>query len=87
MKLKILASLIFLLTLTPLVNSNEINCNQFEKLSAKFLECKANELKEKTSKKVESSKEKFENSSIKDKLKKFKSSKTLTDLIKNQYVI
>ena len=83
MKLKILLSSIFLLTLTSLVYSNDINCDEFDKLSAKFLECKANVLKEKTSKKVEESKEKFENSSIKEKLKKFKSSKTLTDLIKN----
>ena len=83
MKVKILLSSIFLITLTSLVYSNELDCNQFDKLSTKFLECKANELKEKTSQKVEQNKEKFENSSIKDKLKKFKSSKTLTDLVKN----
>jgi len=83
MKLKILFIIITLFSLTTLANSNEVGCDQFDKLSAKFLECKANELKEKTSQKVVSSKEKFENSSIKDKLKKFKSSKTLTDLIKN----
>ena len=87
MKLKIFLSSIILSTITSSVSSNEVNCDQFDKLSAKFLECKANELKEKTSQKVVSSKEKFENSSIKDKLKKFKSSKTLTDLIKNQHVI
>ena len=87
MKLKILFIIITLFSLTTLANSNEVGCDQFDKLSAKFLECKANELKEKTSQKVVSSKEKFENSSIKDKLKKFKSSKTLTDLIKNQHVI
>ena len=83
MKLKIFLSIISLFSITSLANSNEMSCDQFDKLSAKFLECKANELKEKTSQKVESSKEKFENSSIKDKLKKFKSSKTLTDLIIN----
>ena len=83
MKLKILLSSIFLLTFTSLVYSNDINCDEFDKLSAKFLECKASVLKEKTSKKVEESKEKFENSSIKEKLKTFKSSKTLTDLVKN----
>ena len=83
MKLKILLHSIILLIITSSVSSNEVNCNQFDKLSAKFLECKANELKEKTSQKVKNSKEKFESSSIKDKLKKFKSSKTLTDLINN----
>ena len=83
MKLKILFIIISLFSFTLLANSNEVGCDQFDKLSAKFLECKANELKEKTNQKVESSKEKFENSTVKDKLKKFKSSKTLTDLIKN----
>jgi len=82
MKLKILLSSILLLKLTSIVYSSEKNCDQFDKLSAKFLECKANELKKKTSQKVEKNKEKFENSSIKEKLKKFKSSKTLADLIK-----
>ena len=65
MKLKIFLSIISLFSITALANSNEMSCDQFDKLSAKFLECKANELKEKTSQKVESSKEKFENSSIK----------------------
>ena len=83
MKLKILFIIISLFSFTLLANSNEVGCDQFDKLSAKFLECKANELKKKASQKVEISKEKFENSSIKDKLKKFKSSKTLSDLIKN----
>ena len=83
MKLKILFIMITLFSFTTLVNSTEVGYEQFDKLSTKFLECKANELKEKTSQKVEQNKEKFENSSIKDKLKKFKSSKTLTDLIKN----
>ena len=76
-------TIISLFSITSLANSNEVSCDQFDKLSAKFLECKANELKEKTSQKVNNSKKKFENSSIKDKLQKFKSSKTLTDLIKN----
>ena len=83
MKLKVLLTIISLFSITSLANSNEVSCDQFDKLSAKFLECKANELKEKTSQKVNNSKKKFENSSIKDKLQKFKSSKTLTDLIKN----
>ena len=63
--------------------SDEIDCNQFKKLSAKYIECNANKLKEKTKKKVELEKDKFEKSGAKDKLKKFKNSKTLSDLIKN----
>ena len=58
------------------------DCNQFEKLSAKYIECNANKLKTKTIEKVEVGKEKIENSGIKDKLNKFKDSKTLKDLIK-----
>ena len=43
---------------------------------------KANELKLKTGEKVDIGKEKIESSGVKDKLKKFKDSKTLSDLIK-----
>jgi|TARA_B100001093_G_scaffold511303_1_gene578877 hypothetical protein len=63
--------------------ADELDCNQFKKLSAKYIECNANKLKNKTNEKVKISKEKFEKSGIKDKLKKFKESKTLTDLIKD----
>ena len=52
MKLKILFIMITLFSFTTLVNSNEVGCDQFDKLSAKFLECKANELKKKTSQKT-----------------------------------
>ena len=52
-----------------------------------FADKKANELKVKTNKKATELKaktdEKLETSGLKDKLKKFKDSKTLTDLIKD----
>ena len=64
-------------------NSDELDCNKFEKMSAKYLECNAKKLKDKTIEKVEIGKDKMEKSGIKDKLKKFKSSKTLSDIIKN----
>ena len=69
---------IFLITflLNKPVLSLENDCNQFKKLSAKYIECKANELKETSTKKIE-------DSGIKDKIKKFKDSKTLTDLVKD----
>ena len=83
MKYKIILSLItFLVYFTPSF-SDEIDCTQFKKLSAKYIECNAAKLKEKTNEKVKSSKEKFEKSGITDKFKKFKESKTLSDLIKN----
>ena len=83
MKSKIIIPLITLLIcLTPSL-SNEIDCTQFKKLSAKYIECNAAKLKEKTSEKVKSGKEKLEKSGIKDKIKKIKESKTLSDLIKD----
>ena len=65
------------------VISLEKDCNQFQKFSAKYIECKARNLKEKTNKKVSESKINFENTGIKEKIKNFKDSKTLKDLIKN----
>ena len=75
-------SIILIFFIIP-AKSDEIDCNQFKKLSAKYIECNANKLKEKTKKKVELEKDKFEKSGANDKLKKFKNSKTLSDLIKN----
>tara|TARA_B100001057_G_scaffold191287_1_gene192206 strand:- start:299 stop:550 length:252 start_codon:yes stop_codon:yes gene_type:complete len=83
MKLKIISLFIILLLFFLPANSNEIDCTEFKKLSAKYIECNAKKLKEKTNKKVDLGKEKFEKSGIKDKFKKFKNSKTLSDLIKN----
>ena len=65
------------------VLSNEIDCSKFKKLSAKYIECNATKLKEKTNTKVKIINKKFEKSAIKDKFKKFKDSKTLTDLTKD----
>ena len=83
MKYRIVFPLIALLVYFTPSLSNEIDCTQFKKLSAKYIECNATKLKEKTNEKVESGKEKFEKSGIKDKFQKFKESKTLSDLIKN----
>ena len=44
-------SIILLFFIIP-VKSDEIDCNQFKKLSAKYIECNANKLKEKTKKKL-----------------------------------
>ena len=73
--------LIFILSIVyynPLI-SDEIDCNQFEKLSAKYIECNAKKLKKKASDKVEVSKKKIKESGIKDKFLKFKNKKTLLD--------
>ena len=78
-------TIVFLISFfaTSSSNSDELDCNKFEKMSAKYLECNAKKLKDKTVEKVEIGKDKMEKSGIKDKLKKFKGSKTLSDLIKN----
>tara|TARA_Y100000992_G_C21128443_1_gene425382 strand:+ start:464 stop:712 length:249 start_codon:yes stop_codon:yes gene_type:complete len=78
-----LSILIFIFLICNKVYSNEIDCSKFKKLSAKYLECNANKLKNKTGKTFKKGKKKYENSGIKDKLKSFKDSKTLKDLIKN----
>ena len=83
MKYKIILPLITLLMYFTPSFSDEIDCAQFKKLSAKYIECNAAKLKEKTNEKVKSGKEKLEKSGITDKFKKLKESKTLSDLIKN----
>ena len=98
MKLKIIFYIIIIFIFSNVVFSTEIDCTKFKKMSAKYIECnakkfknktdlKANELKAKTNQKANELKvktnEKLENSGLKDKLKKFKDSKTLTDLIKD----
>ena len=73
--------LILIIFLKP-AYSEETDCSKFDKLSAKYVECNAKKLKTKTIEKVEIGKDKMESSGINDKIKKFKNSKTLSDLIK-----
>ena len=73
--------LILIIFLKP-AYAEEINCNKLNKLSVKYIECNAKKLKTKTIEKVEIGKDKMESSGINDKIKKFKNSKTLSDLIK-----
>ena len=83
MKSKIVVFIFMFILFNNKVFSLEKDCNQFKKLSAKYIECNARNLKEKTNKKVSESKIKLENTGIKEKIKNFKDSNTLTDLIKN----
>ena len=77
MKFKLLIKILICLLFFPIVHATENECEQFEKLSAKYIECNANKLKDKTSNKIKESKENFEKSEIKEKFNKFKSKKTL----------
>ena len=83
--------LVFLITFfISLSNSaaEEIDCSQFDKLSAKYVECSALKLKEKskdlkntTVDKIDESKKKFDGSKLKENLIKFKKSKSLSEFI------
>ena len=83
MKIKIILFLLISLIINFSSFADVNDCTQFKKLSAKYIECNAKKLKDKTNEKVKISKEKFEKSGIKDKFKKFKEKKTLADLIKD----
>ena len=64
-------------------SSSETDCSQFKKLSAKYIECNAKKLKKSSTKKVNVGKKKFQDSGLGDKLKKFKNSKTLSEVVKD----
>tara|TARA_B100000787_G_C16113465_1_gene259179 strand:+ start:378 stop:683 length:306 start_codon:yes stop_codon:yes gene_type:complete len=99
MKKIVFIILIISISATTNLLANEINCSQFEKISAKYLECKARnlkkqskdlklkvtagteELKKKITMNTEYSKRKFNKFALKEKLIKFKKSKTLTDFM------
>ena len=79
--------------------AEKIDCNQFEKVSAKYIECSAKnlkgksselklkvtvgaeELKQKITTNAKSGKKKFDKLNLKEKLVKFKNSKTLTEFM------
>ena len=82
MKFKFNLILLILIIFLKPAFAEEIDCNKFDKLSAKYIECSAKKLKTKTIEKVEIGKDKIESSGIKDKIKKLKNSETLSDLIK-----
>ena len=76
MKIKIVLFLLISLIINFPSFANDNDCTQFKKLSAKYIECKTNN-------KLKLGKKKFEDSDMKNKIDKFKGSKTLSDLIKN----
>ena len=79
--------------------AKKIDCTQFNKVSAKYLECSTKNIKEKSSElklkvivgakefkekittSAKNSKTKFNKSSLKEKLVKFKNSKSLTEFM------
>ena len=99
MKKIIFTTINILVLVTANAIAEKIDCSQFDKVSAKYFECSANNLKEKSSElnlkatvgaeelkqkittSAKNSKTKFNKSSLKEKLVKFKNSKTLTEFM------
>ena len=75
MKKKIIITPFLVLFISTAVFASENDCNQFDKLSAKYLECTAKKIKTSTSEKLSVGKKKLDKSSLKDTWTKFKSSK------------
>ena len=90
--MKIIKILILLITLI-LINSSIVfaqDCSKLDKLSKEYAECNANllkknaeSLKNKASDKIQEGKKKFDKLNIKDKLLKFKNSKSHKDFVEN----
>ena len=83
MKTKFVFIILFLISIISPLSSEETDCNEFDKLSAKYVECTAKKLKEKASEEIDKGKKKIKKSGFVEKIDKFKESKTLSDLIKN----
>ena len=99
MKKIVFTVLITCMLVTTNALTDKIDCTQFDKVSAKYIECSAKNLKEKSSKlklkatvgaedlkekiviNAKSGKKKFDKSNLKEKLVKFKNSKTLTEFM------
>ena len=75
MKLKFLIYLI-ILTVTNINLSLAADCNKFDKLSKEYAKCKAELIKDKTSEKYKEGKKKLNKLNLKEKLIKFKNSKS-----------
>ena len=81
MKKKLLFKSLFILLVSTSLFANETNCNQFDKLSAKYIECTAKKLKTSTGEKLNAGKKKLDKSLLKDTWTKLKSSKNGREFI------
>jgi len=99
MKKIIFTTLITWVLITANAIAKKIDCTQYDKVSAKYLECStknlkgksselklkatvgAEELKEKIATSIKNSKIKFNKLNLKEKLVKFKNSKSLTEFM------
>ena len=65
-------------------SNTSTDCAELNKLCTEYLECQAKKAKEKTTEYANKKKKDFEKSGLKDKLIKFKNSKTLSDFLKKE---
>ena len=82
MKIKLLTYLL-ILTLTNVNISVADDCNKFDKLSKEYAKCTAELIKEKTSEKYKEGKKKLNKLNLKEKLVKFKNSKSHKEFTEN----
>ena len=75
MKIKLFVYLL-ILTITNVNLSIADDCNKFDKLSKEYAKCAAELIKEKTSEKYKEGKKKLNKLNLKEKLIKFKNSKS-----------
>ena len=75
MKIKLFVYLL-ILTITNVNLSIADDCNKFDKLSKEYAKCTAELIKEKTSEKYKEGKKKLNKLNLKEKLTKFKNSKS-----------
>ena len=80
MKLRLFAYFI-ILTITNVNLSVADDCNKFDKLSKEYAKCTAELIKEKTSEKYNEGKKKLNKLNLKEKLIKFKNSKSHKEFI------
>ena len=92
MKIIKIKILVLFISLASLTFSYAEDCSKYDKLSKEYAKCtsgklkkettqKAEEIKTKTAKKIEEGKKKLKSLNLKDKLKKFKNSKTHKEFI------
>jgi hypothetical protein len=67
---------LIILTIININLSKADDCNKFDKLSKEYAKCTAELIKEKTSEKYKEGKKKFNKLNLKEKLIKFKNSKS-----------
>ena len=86
MKKKLLFKFFFILLISTSLFANETDCNQFDKLSAKYIECTAKKFKTSTGEKLNAGKKKLDESSLKNTWTKILINIPFKLFVKKQYL-